>query len=168
MEHGIRCKSFEIHWNEIGRDSRRICTYEENCLRKRIRHCSCWVASSFDYCSITCAKTSTTNRSRYWSRLVDWWSISIRFITSSKFVRSSLRNNPIERILDLSLDFNIRISGQDVGRGTFSQRHGMLVNQKTDDAYIPLNALDGKQGYFEVCSFISVFIHRKRQSIILL
>lgn len=48
------------------------------------------------------------------------------------------------------LGFNIRISGQDVGRGTFSQRHGMLVNQKTDDVYIPLNALDSKQGFIEV------------------
>ncbi|CAF3579917.1 unnamed protein product [Rotaria socialis] len=50
--------------------------------------------------------------------------------------------------------FNIRISGQDVGRGTFSQRHGMLVNQKTDDVYIPLNALDAKQGFFEICNSI--------------
>lgn len=47
-------------------------------------------------------------------------------------------------------NFNIRISGQDVGRGTFSQRHGMMVNQANDDVYIPLNALDKNQGYFEV------------------
>ena len=46
--------------------------------------------------------------------------------------------------------YQIRISGQDVGRGTFSQRHGMLINQKNDDVYIPLNALDDNQGYFEV------------------
>jgi 2-oxoglutarate dehydrogenase complex dehydrogenase (E1) component-like enzyme len=52
---------------------------------------------------------------------------------------------------NIFLGFNIRISGQDVGRGTFSQRHGMLINQKNDDAYIPLNALDAKQGFFEVC-----------------
>ncbi|XP_076065924.1 2-oxoadipate dehydrogenase complex component E1 [Oratosquilla oratoria] len=35
--------------------------------------------------------------------------------------------------------YNVRISGQDVGRGTFSQRHCMLVNQETDDVIIPLN-----------------------------
>ncbi|CAF1667506.1 unnamed protein product, partial [Adineta ricciae] len=50
--------------------------------------------------------------------------------------------------------YNIRISGQDVGRGTFSQRHGMLVNQKDDDVYIPLNAMDSKQGFLEICNSI--------------
>jgi probable 2-oxoglutarate dehydrogenase E1 component DHKTD1 len=53
--------------------------------------------------------------------------------------------------LNIFLGFNIRISGQDVGRGTFSQRHGMFVDQKDDDVYIPLNSLDSKQGFLEVC-----------------
>ena len=39
--------------------------------------------------------------------------------------------------------FNVRISGQDVGRGTFSQRHAMLVDQKTDEAIIPFNHTAG-------------------------
>jgi 2-oxoglutarate dehydrogenase complex dehydrogenase (E1) component-like enzyme len=34
---------------------------------------------------------------------------------------------------------DIRMSGQDVGRGTFSHRHGVLVNQKTEEVIIPLN-----------------------------
>ncbi|GLB42448.1 putative 2-oxoglutarate dehydrogenase C-terminal [Lyophyllum shimeji] len=34
---------------------------------------------------------------------------------------------------------DVRISGQDVGRGTFSQRHAMLVNQKTEGVIVPLN-----------------------------
>ncbi|RPD70915.1 dehydrogenase E1 and transketolase domain-containing protein 1 [Lentinus tigrinus ALCF2SS1-7] len=38
---------------------------------------------------------------------------------------------------------DVRISGQDVGRGTFSQRHAMLVDQKTEGVVVPLNlALD--------------------------
>lgn len=47
--------------------------------------------------------------------------------------------------------FNVRISGQDVGRGTFSHRHAMLVDQVTDEIYVPLNhmSLEG-QGYLEV------------------
>uniref|UniRef100_A0A8C7ULQ6 2-oxoadipate dehydrogenase complex component E1 n=1 Tax=Oncorhynchus mykiss TaxID=8022 RepID=A0A8C7ULQ6_ONCMY len=49
--------------------------------------------------------------------------------------------------------FNIRISGQDVGRGTFSQRHAMIVCQDTDDMYIPLNHIDPEQkGFMEVCN----------------
>lgn len=49
--------------------------------------------------------------------------------------------------------FNIRISGQDVGRGTFSQRHAMVVCQETNDMYIPLNHINSQQkGHLEVCN----------------
>ncbi|KAM7396949.1 hypothetical protein PAMP_019952 [Pampus punctatissimus] len=49
--------------------------------------------------------------------------------------------------------FNIRISGQDVGRGTFSQRHAMVVCQDTNDMYIPLNHISPQQtGLLEVCN----------------
>ncbi|KAF5378752.1 hypothetical protein D9615_006975 [Tricholomella constricta] len=34
---------------------------------------------------------------------------------------------------------DVRILGQDVGRGTFSQRHAMLVNQQTEGVIVPLN-----------------------------
>ncbi|KAM4828498.1 2-oxoadipate dehydrogenase complex component E1 isoform 2-T2 [Thomomys bottae] len=47
--------------------------------------------------------------------------------------------------------FNVRLSGQDVGRGTFSQRHAMVVCQETDNTYIPLNHMDPNQkGFLEV------------------
>ncbi|KAF5390860.1 hypothetical protein D9757_004439 [Collybiopsis confluens] len=40
---------------------------------------------------------------------------------------------------------DVRISGQDVGRGTFSQRHAMLVDQKDERVVVPLNdVLDGE------------------------
>ncbi|XP_028669633.1 2-oxoadipate dehydrogenase complex component E1 [Erpetoichthys calabaricus] len=49
--------------------------------------------------------------------------------------------------------FNIRISGQDVGRGTFSQRHAMVVCQETDDVHIPLNNLvTDQKSFLEVCN----------------
>ena len=34
---------------------------------------------------------------------------------------------------------DVRISGQGVGRGTFSHRHAMLVDQKTEGVIVPLN-----------------------------
>jgi len=44
----------------------------------------------------------------------------------------------------------VRLSGQDSGRGTFSQRHSVLVDQETEERYIPLNNLGGKQATYEV------------------
>ncbi|MBI2718002.1 MAG: 2-oxoglutarate dehydrogenase E1 component [Rhizobiales bacterium] len=37
--------------------------------------------------------------------------------------------------------FPVRLSGQDVQRGTFSQRHAVLVDQETDKRYTPVNHL---------------------------
>lgn len=44
----------------------------------------------------------------------------------------------------------VRLSGQDCQRGTFSQRHSVLVDVKTGERYIPLNALGDEQGSFFV------------------
>ncbi len=44
----------------------------------------------------------------------------------------------------------IRLSGQDVERGTFSQRHSVLYDQDTEDRYIPLAELSPSQARFEV------------------
>ena len=45
----------------------------------------------------------------------------------------------------------VRLSGQDVERGTFSQRHSVLHDQKVDNhTYTPLNNLDAGQARFEV------------------
>jgi 2-oxoglutarate dehydrogenase E1 component len=43
---------------------------------------------------------------------------------------------------------SVRLSGQDSGRGTFSQRHAVWVDQQTGVKYIPLCEVDG--GRFEV------------------
>ena len=44
----------------------------------------------------------------------------------------------------------IRLSGQDCRRGTFSQRHASLVDQKTEEHYVPLNNIRPDQAFFEV------------------
>ena len=44
----------------------------------------------------------------------------------------------------------VRLSGQDSGRGTFSQRHSVLVDQETEDRYLPLNNIREGQAHFEV------------------
>jgi len=44
--------------------------------------------------------------------------------------------------------FGVRLSGQDSGRGTFSQRHAVWVDQNTEEKYIPLCQLP--HGKFEV------------------
>ncbi|MDA9918319.1 2-oxoglutarate dehydrogenase E1 component [Erythrobacter sp.] len=44
--------------------------------------------------------------------------------------------------------YNVRLSGQDSGRGTFSQRHAVWVDQTTEDKYVPLSTLP--HGHFEV------------------
>jgi 2-oxoglutarate dehydrogenase E1 component len=42
------------------------------------------------------------------------------------------------------------LSGQDVERGTFSQRHSVLYDQETDATYVPLNNVAANQERFEV------------------
>ncbi|XP_061705247.1 probable 2-oxoglutarate dehydrogenase E1 component DHKTD1 homolog, mitochondrial [Cydia pomonella] len=50
---------------------------------------------------------------------------------------------------------NVRLSGEDVGRGTFSHRHAMLVDQATEHIYIPLNHIHPEQkAFLEVANSI--------------
>ena len=37
---------------------------------------------------------------------------------------------------------NVRLSGQDSERGTFSHRHSVLHDQDSDDTYVPLNNIE--------------------------
>lgn len=46
--------------------------------------------------------------------------------------------------------YNVRLSGQDVGRGTFSHRHVALTDQKTNERVIPLNLMSSDQGKLHV------------------
>ena len=52
----------------------------------------------------------------------------------------------------------VRLSGQDSQRGTFSQRHAVLIDQDTEDRYIPLETISPDQAKFEVVdSLLSEF-----------
>ena len=42
----------------------------------------------------------------------------------------------------------VRLSGQDTRRGTFSQRHGVLIDQRTEEEYVPLAHLAPDQAPF--------------------
>ncbi len=44
----------------------------------------------------------------------------------------------------------VRLSGQDSGRGTFSHRHCVLIDQNTEDRYFPLSCIRDGQANFEV------------------
>ncbi|ATP13068.1 2-oxoglutarate dehydrogenase subunit E1 [Bartonella henselae] len=44
----------------------------------------------------------------------------------------------------------VRLSGEDVERGTFSQRHSVLYDQENEARYIPLNNLQKGQALYEV------------------
>jgi 2-oxoglutarate dehydrogenase E1 component len=46
--------------------------------------------------------------------------------------------------------FNVRISGQDVERGTFSHRHAVLKTEADEEEYMPLNHLSDKQATFRI------------------
>lgn len=46
--------------------------------------------------------------------------------------------------------FPVRLSGQDCGRGTFSQRHAVLTDQETEEKYIPLKNISSRQAQFNV------------------
>lgn len=46
--------------------------------------------------------------------------------------------------------YAVRLSGQDSGRGTFSQRHSVFVDQNSEERFIPLANINDEQARFEV------------------
>ncbi|MGD9764596.1 MAG: 2-oxoglutarate dehydrogenase E1 component [Candidatus Binatia bacterium] len=45
---------------------------------------------------------------------------------------------------------NVRLAGQDSGRGTFSQRHAVLTDHTNDARHVPLQHLSSDQGWCEI------------------
>jgi len=53
---------------------------------------------------------------------------------------------------------DVRISGQDVERGTFSHRHATVMVEDSEEKYVPLRHLAGEQGSFSIYnSFLSEY-----------
>src|SRR5207253_641926 len=52
----------------------------------------------------------------------------------------------------------VRFSGQDSQRGTFNQRHAVLVDTEDQHEYVPLANLGPKQARFEICNWAGVTI----------
>jgi 2-oxoglutarate dehydrogenase E1 component len=50
----------------------------------------------------------------------------------------------------LSEGYPVRLSGQDSTRGTFSQRHSGIIDQETEERYLPLNHIEPGQATYEV------------------
>lgn len=50
--------------------------------------------------------------------------------------------------------FHVRISGQDVERGTFSHRHSVVFDQEKDQSYVPMNTIipNAQIQRFQVCN----------------
>ncbi|WGI23450.1 2-oxoglutarate dehydrogenase E1 component [Amylibacter sp. IMCC11727] len=46
--------------------------------------------------------------------------------------------------------YPVRLSGQDCTRGTFSQRHSGIIDQKTEERYLPLNHIPDTHAKYEV------------------
>lgn len=46
--------------------------------------------------------------------------------------------------------YHVRVSGQDVERGTFSQRHAVFHDQETEETYTPLQHISKDQGKFVI------------------
>ncbi|PWE29253.1 2-oxoglutarate dehydrogenase E1 component [Maritimibacter sp. 55A14] len=46
--------------------------------------------------------------------------------------------------------YPVRLSGQDCTRGTFSQRHSGIIDQETEERYLPLNHIRDGQAQYEV------------------
>ena len=70
------------------------------------------------------------------------------FLTGKGFDWSTAEQLAFATLLEEG--FPVRLSGQDSGRGTFSQRHSVLRDQTDSTYYTPLNNISKKQKKYEV------------------
>jgi len=70
------------------------------------------------------------------------------FLTGKGFDWATAEQLAFATLLDEG--YPVRLCGQDSGRGTFSQRHSVLRDQKNNTYYTPLNNISKKQKRYEV------------------
>src|SRR5262249_32465985 len=51
-------------------------------------------------------------------------------------------------------DIPVRLSGKDARRGTFNQRHSVLIDTENEQEYVPLSHLAPNQAWFEAYNSI--------------
>ena len=68
----------------------------------------------------------------------------------------------------LTEGYPVRLSGQDSARGTFSNRHSALIDQETEERFLPLNSHRTGQASFEVVELDALRIRGARLRIRLL
>ncbi|MDC0229544.1 2-oxoglutarate dehydrogenase E1 component, partial [Deltaproteobacteria bacterium] len=79
-----------------------------------------------------------------------------KMVTEDKLLDWAMAENMAFATL-LSQNCNVRLSGQDSGRGTFAQRHA-IITAEDSTKYVPLNHLSEDQATFEVYnSFLSEY-----------
>ena len=79
-----------------------------------------------------------------------------KMVTEDKLLDWAMAENMAYATL-LNQNCNVRLSGQDSGRGTFAQRHA-IITAEDNTKYVPLNHLSKDQAKFEVYnSFLSEY-----------
>ena len=87
------------------------------------------------------SKIVTDRKSMYYNNTIDWG-------TAETLAYGSL----------LTEGYDVRISGQDVERGTFSHRHAVVKVEDSEEEVILLNAIANKKGKFNIFnSFLSEY-----------
>ncbi len=93
---------------------------------------------------------------KFFKKIEKLYENRLKMVTEAKSLDWAMAENMAYATL-LSQNCNIRLSGQDSGRGTFSQRHAIITSED-NTKYVPLNHLSEDQAKFEVYnSFLSEY-----------
>ena len=85
---------------------------------------------------------------KYFRKIVKFFDDRLKMIESDKLDWAMGELLAYATLLDEGK--SIRISGQDVERGTFSHRHAIVKTEDDEEEIVPLNLLNDHQGKFEI------------------